>query len=266
MKKYNSIITLAKNGRGCWILDAVKGCSAASHNCGRGCYCDCYSARIACRYGYDFASPVKRCFVTKSDQLNLFGFNDNDHLKSILRQISKIDMPFLRIGDSGDPSLCWEHTLDVCKKISPSNINIVIITKHWHTIPDKLYRVLEKLPITINTSVSALDPIHLLKRRLSQFNILKKACNSVLRIVSCEFNKENKTGIFMDTLQRGLFASDKFIDTVFRPTLNNPLVLNGVIKIKKIKFINSMTWASVCNDNTFTGKCNECDDFCGIYM
>ena len=192
MKKYKEKITLNKNNRGCYIIDTVKGCRGGKMHGNKGCYGDCYAKRIADRYGFDFNTTQKRYFDKDTSQLYLFGFEDEKHKNNIINEIKNIDMPFVRIGEMGDPSEDWEHTFKVCNIISKAKKNIVIITKHWEQIPDNFLKDVEKLKLCINTSISALDNEIEIQNRLHEFYRLKKVCNSILRIVSCDFNKDNK--------------------------------------------------------------------------
>lgn len=173
-------------------------------------------------------------------------------------------MPFVRIGEMGDPSENWEHTINICKIISLAKKHIVIITKHWKSIPDNLLKYIEDYNICINTSISALDNNFEINHRLLQFNRLKKYCNSVLRIVSCDFNKNNETGYMKSKIQDELFKNDKTIDTVFRTNKDNNFVKEEIINIKKIKFLKEIVLASVFNKNTYFGYCDKCSDMCGI--
>jgi len=173
-------------------------------------------------------------------------------------------MPFVRIGEMGDPSENWEHTIKVCKTISVAEKPIVIVTKHWRTIPLILLKDFEKLNLCINTSISALDSNHEIEHRLDQFYNLKSYCSSILRIVSCDFNKENKEGRLRAKIQEELFEHTKNIDTIFRPSPNNPLVLNKIINVEKIKFLKSYITASVFNKETYFGDCEHCPEMCGL--
>ena len=58
MRNYNNIITLSKNGRGIWDFDTIKGCKTAMDNNTKGCYNDCYSFKIANRYGINFSISI----------------------------------------------------------------------------------------------------------------------------------------------------------------------------------------------------------------
>lgn len=268
MKTYKEEITLVKNNRGCYILDTVKGCPAGALNEGRGCYGDCYAKSIASRYGFDFEQVRERKFDNEKDQLYLFGLTDKTHTNKIIKEIRESDMPFVRIGEMGDPSLAWDHTIAVCKEIAQAGKPIVIITKHWKSIPEPLLKDLSALNICINTSVSALDNQKELEHRLFQFERLKPFCNSILRIVSCDFNRENADGFDRAIVQEELFniGGKSALDTVFRPSANNPFVVKNIIKTQKIKFLRATVLASVYNKKTYFGMCQTCPDMCGVNL
>lgn len=264
MKRFKGEISLIKNSRGCYILDTVKGCSIVNTQ-PRGCYDDCYAKNIADRYRLDFGRTVKREFVADSNpaQPSLFDFQDKKHLNSIIRAIKKIDMPFVRIGEMGDPSWDWKHTLDICEKIKPAGKPIVIITKHWTAIPGDLLPVLKG--VCVNTSASALDSNEDLTDRLGQYERLKPYCHSVLRIVSCAFNEENEEGRERAKVQEYLFKQKNTLDTVFRPSPTNPFILRGVIKVGKVPFLKKATvLASVHDPQTYFGHCSTCPEMCGV--
>jgi hypothetical protein len=264
MKTYKPIISLIRNSRGCYILDTIKGCSGCNQSRPLGCYDNCYAQNIASRYNFNFQETVKRCFNENNKQLYFLDFSDTQHLCETIQNIKKIEMPFVRIGEMGDPSEDWEHTIKVCSAISCANKPIVIITKHWNIIPDNLLSTIRLLNITINTSISAMDTEIEIDNRLKQYKRLKKYCNSVIRIVSCDFNKENKEGHRMSILQDKLFKNDNIIDTVFRPYKNNRMVTENVIKVKKVKFLRSNVLASMYNKNAYLGMCDTCPDMCGV--
>jgi hypothetical protein len=262
MTGFKNQITLARNSRGCYILDTVKGCSGCNKDRPRGCYGDCYAWNIASRYGRDFSRIVRRDFPQDYEQARLFEFDDARHTSDILRAISTIDMPFVRIGELGDPSEDWAHTLNVCKIIANAGKKIVIITKHWKTIPESL--LVETMGLYINTSISALDTDAEIEHRLGQYERLKPYCNSVLRVVSCDFNTENAEGAMRAEIQRRLLNIKPNIDTVFRPSKSNPLVMNGIINVKRIKFLRNTMLASMHDENTYMGVCDTCPDMCGL--
>ena len=260
--QYKDTITLIKNSRGVWDLDTSKGCSSGITHNHKGCYGDCYAASNANRYGLDFSKTILRDFESEKQRY------------SIVNQIHLIDMPFVRIGVTGDPSENWEHTLNICEKIIQCKMvlyvmyikTIVIITKHWNNLTKLQLVRLSKLSVCINTSVSAIDSPPLLKNRLKQYNKLKTYCKSVLRIVSCDFNLENETGKRLNLIQEELFHNDNVLDTVLRVSLSNELVLNEIINIKKVKFLDKLCYASVRNKNIYLGECSRCPEMCGLNL
>lgn len=258
MKRFKGEITLNRNSRGCYILDTVKGCSIVNTRPG-GCYGACYAHGIASRYGMDFGSVVVRDFVRIECQPSLFGFQDNDHVSEIVKAIRAAKMPFVRIGEMGDPSENWEHTLYVYQQIKIAGKPVVIITKHWKPIPDELLFMTTGL--TINTSISAMDTDQERALRLGQYERLKPWCKSVLRIVSCDFVDERLTRV-----QDELFRNENTIDTVFRPGPKNQFLIDGVIRAKKVKFMRNEILASVRNEGQFLGLCQDCPDMCGINL
>ena len=263
MKTYSNIITLEKNLRGVWSLDTIKGCKYGAKMNPNGCYDSCYAARMIKRSGIDFSKSVKR------------NFKSEWHLYKILRQLKNIDMPFVRIGTNGDPSEDWEHTIRVCGRITKYSFfgkligydffkPIVIVTKHWKIIPDKLLKKLKN--ICINTSISALDSDTQIKHRLKQYNRLKQYCNSVLRVNTCDFNIDNIEGEVLNKIQLELLDNDKVLDTILRFSKNHELAQAKIINLDYTKFLSSNTYASVYNKNTYFGMCDNCPDMCGINL
>jgi len=262
MREYKNIISLSKNGRGIWDLDTIKGCKSGLIENPNGCYNDCYAYKTAKRYGIDFSKSIER------------NFESDSHKHSIIKQIEKIDMPFIRIGCAGDPSENWDHTIKIIKQIRESSQlslfdisstkQIVIITRHWNILTDFQLNELLKYNICINTSVSALDNDLLINKSLKEYNRLKPYCKSVLRIVSCDFNEDNETGKRMAEIQRKLFKNELTIDTVFRPSKNNLFVKDGIINVKKMSFMKSKQLISKMNKKAFIGKCENCLDMCGL--
>lgn len=264
MKTYKEEITLNTNSRGCDIIDTVKGCPAGSLYDGKGCYADCYAKNIADRYGFDFLKVKLRRFTSNDEQLMLFSFKDQAHIGQIVRGIKASKMPFVRIGEMGDPSVAWEHTMGVCREIAAAGKPIVIITKHWKAMPEPLLKELAGLKICVNTSASALDEEDDIIYRLEQFERLKPFCNSVLRIVSCEFNTDHAEGLDRHLIQEALFKNTPHIDTVFRPSPTNPFVQKNIIKTRRVKFLRAEVLASVRNPDTYFGMCQTCPDMCGV--
>jgi hypothetical protein len=264
MKQYKNIISLSKNERGIWDLDTIKGCKSGLLENPKGCYNDCYAYKTAKRYGIDFSKSIERNFVNET------------HKKFIVKQIEKIDMPFIRIGCSGDPSENWQHTINIIKQIKEnsqlslfdisSKKQIVIITRHWNTLTNNQLKEIAKYNICINTSVSALDNEQLINHSLKEYERLKPYCKSILRIVSCDFNELNNEGKHKAEIQRKLFKNENIIDTVFRPSIKNEFVLNNIINVKKMSFMKSKAVVSKYNKKTFLGKCNNCLEMCGINL
>ena len=252
MKPYSNKISLVKNGRGVYCIDTTMGCESGLANEIGGCYNDCYAARIAKRYGHDFNTTVLR------------DFENEKHKRQILRQINNVMMPFIRIGASGDPSENWEHTINILKVISKSNIEIVIITRHWTVLTDEQLKYMSTKNICINTSVSALDKMELMKTCLQQYERIKKYCKSVLRIVSCDFNLENETGHRLAKIQADLFKNESTLDTVFRPSKKNKFITDGIINVKEEVFNGKKCLASKFNRKTYMGKCSTCKEMCGV--
>lgn len=264
MKTYKNIISLSKNERGIWDLDTIKGCESGLKENKDGCYNDCYAYKTANRYGIDFSKSIERKFINQM------------HRNIIVKQIEKIDMPFIRIGCSGDPSENWEHTINIIKQIKEnsqlslfdisSKKQIVIITRHWKILTDNQLNELLKYNICINTSVSALDNDYLIENSLIQYERLKPFCKSVLRVITCDFNEKNKIGLKKSEIQKKLLKNDNVIDTVFRPSSKNEFVINNIINVKKMAFMKSNALVSKYNKKTFLGKCKNCIEMCGLNL
>lgn len=264
VKTFKDKITLNKNGRGCYVLDTVKGCKVCGTTKPYGCYGNCYAFRIASRYKLEFTKTVDRNFEKDNEQLYLFDVSDQHHIGQIIHQIKNMDMPFYRIGEMGDPSYNWEHTIDICEKLYTNTKKTVIATKHWETIPDALLERISKLGLTINTSISALDTKQELRHRLFQYERLKKYCNSVLRVVTCDFNTTTIEGIEKDKLQIDLLSNERVIDTVFRTNKDNMYITTGLIHAEYVQFLGTKCLVSRKYKNTFIGYCKDCKEMCGI--
>jgi hypothetical protein len=262
MKQYKNIISLSKNERGIWDLDTIKGCASGLRENENGCYNDCYAYKTAKRYGIDFSKSIERNFI------------DESHRQNIVRKIEKIDMPFIRIGCSGDPSENWDHTINIIKQIRKNNQlslfdisskkQIVIITRHWKLLTDENLETISNYNICINTSISALDKYSLIENSLKQYERIKPFCKSILRVVTCDFNEKNTIGREKAEIQRMLLKHDNIIDTVFRPSSNNKFVTENIINVRKMAFMKNKTLVSKFNKKTFLGKCANCKEMCGL--
>lgn len=253
MRPYSTKISLLKNSRGLYSLDTVLGCSSGTTKDKFGCFSDCYAAKAAYRYGYDFSNHVLR------------DFNNERHLASTIKKINSLEADFIRIGTSGDPSEDWIHTFNILNKIKETNKKKVIITKHWKNIPDSLLLELSRLGVVINTSISALDEKHVLENAITQYERLKPFCKSVLRIVTCDFNDMHPLGFELAILQDKLIKiDDNYIDTVFRPSKDSKYIKNNVINVNKKRFLNSKVLVSKLNKKAYFGHCDNCKEKCGI--
>ena len=149
MRKYKDEISLSNNERGIWDLDTIKGCESGMALNKKGCYGDCYAFKTANRYKIDFSTSVERKFINEAHRLK------------IIRQIEKINMPFIRIGCSGDPSENWQHTINIISELKrqkqlslfdiSSNKKIVIITRHWNTLTDNQLKAVSYTHLTLPT-------------------------------------------------------------------------------------------------------------------
>ena len=252
VRQYSNKIALAKNQRGIYSLDTSIGCASGMANEVGGCYNDCYAAKAAKLYGYDFSKTVLRYFENEY------------HRRRVMNQINRIPLDFVRIGSSGDPSENWDHTISILKQIDKCNKQIVIITRHWTALADEHLQYLSTINVCFNTSASALDKPEVLKNCLEQYERLKPYCKSILRIVSCEFNTENETGKTLSDIQHLLFKNEDTLDTVLRVNKNNRLAKEGIIKVKQSTFLGKKALISKFNKKTYFGKCSTCHEMCGI--
>ena len=58
MREYSNKISITKNSRGIYSLDTSIGCASGMNNEDGGCYNDCYAAKSAKLYGYDFSKSI----------------------------------------------------------------------------------------------------------------------------------------------------------------------------------------------------------------
>lgn len=257
MQEYSNKISFVKNSRGCYSIDTIIGCKYGMKNNNNGCYGECYAYNIAKRYGYDFSNEKLRYF-------------DNNR-ENIIKEISNIDMPFIRIGTYGDPSSNWEHTINIVKQLSYilslfNNKVIVIITKHWKLLSIDQMKELSKYNVIFNTSISALDTKEQRQNRYEQYIELKNYFKSILRVVSCDFNIKNEYGKRLLKIQEVLFYNENIIDNILRVSKDNYYVKNDIIKIKEEKFLNGKCLISKFNKNTYFGSCENCPEMCGVNL
>lgn len=252
MRSYSNKITLLQNGRGVFSLDPSVGCTSGTKNSKHGCYNECYAAKSAKIYGYDFTKTVYR------------DFDDESHIKSIVREIYRINMPFIRMGTSGDPSENWEHTISIIRQLALINKPIVIITKHWNAMTEEQILEMSQFDIVFNSSVSALDDAEQLQSVLKSHSKISKRFKSYLRVVTADFNTVSDTGLRLSLLQEKLLREANVIDTVLRISKGNALAKGGVINAKKSKFLGGNSLISKHNKKTYMGKCGTCKELCGV--
>ncbi len=252
MRNYTNKITLTKNGRGIWTLDPIMGCKTGLEKNKKGCFSDCYAARNAIIRGFDFSKNTLRYFESEK------------HLKSIIKKINSLDFEFIRMGNSGDPSEDWNHTINVIEQLKGINKPIVIITRHWNKLTQDQLKIISQQNITINTSISAIDDD--LHNNIQQFEIIKSYCKSILRVVSFDFNLENEKGRDYNLLQDWIFNTYDVLDTVFRCSKSNPLYKEGIINIKETNFLTGKCYVSKYNPKAYFGNCINCLEKCGINM
>lgn len=251
MKLYQSEISLTRNSRGVYCLDPIKGCASGMSATPGGCYGDCYAARAAKLYGYDFSQSVRR------------SFRNSAHLSEVVRAIERCPQTFIRMGCSGDPSEDWAHTMLILRMIHGCNREVVIITRHWNPATGEQLAEMAGMNITFNTSVSALDSELVRQNSIEQHARTKAVCRSVLRVVTADFNTENETGRAMAEVQNRLLRMGPVIDTVLRVGKKHPLAVAGVINLSREVFLGKKVWASKFNKRTFMGKCSSCSEKCG---
>ncbi len=252
MRDYSPIISLTKNSRGIYSLDPSIGCNSGMSNEIGGCFGECYAAKSAKLYGYDFSKTILR------------DFKDEGHMRKIVAGINRVKLDFIRMGTSGDPSENWDHTVKIIQGIDRCNKQIVIITKHWTNLTTEQLEYFGTINVCVNTSVSAIDKPHLTDNSLAQYELLKHYCKSILRVVSADFNLNNPTGHELAKRQAELFKNENTLDTVLRVNKRNALVKDGVINVTTADFLGKKALVSKYRPNTYFGKCSTCHEMCGL--
>lgn len=256
MRQYGNWLTIDVNQKGVLDIDTVKGCTSgiAAHG-GKGCYQACYAATIAKFRGFDFSRAVVRT-VQSSAQAD-----------AIVRAVKAAPLGFFRIGTMGDPCHAWEETVSTVEWLAPYAIP-VIITKHWRRASDLQVSRLVACGAVLNTSVSALDSNAHMVRRTSEIERYRAAGGtSVARVVSCDFNTDDPIGAQMDGVQRRLFSLTPIIDNPLRAPSTHPLVVAGIIRLRKVKDLSEGRSVSISEEsNTYLGHCSGCHELCGAGM
>jgi len=254
LKCYKDELTAVINQKGVLDLDTVKGCTLGIKNNPKGCWGLCYAKKIADFRGIDFSKSVQR------------RIKNLKQIRDIAKLIMSKKVEFVRIGTMGEPCHYWEHTINVINFIYKCNKPIILITKHWIRASDEQLKKLGDMGVIINTSLSPLDTNGQIEYRLEQYNRYKKYGKSILRIISCEFNKDNKEGERLANIQSELFKNELVLDNPLRVGLSYPMVKQGIIKVKKVWDLDSQVYMSKFNDKTYVGRCSDCPEKCGITM
>lgn len=252
-RQYRDVLTVDINEKGVVDVDTVKGCTAGmTARPGTGCYGACYAAKIAKFRGIDFAHAVTRTVASAAEA------------RAIERAVAAAPQGFFRIGVMGDPCHAWEETVRtvewLCEFARP-----VIITKHWRVATDDQVARLIACGAVVNTSISALDTpaeLHHRKRQFFRFKLM--GGESVARIVSCDFDESTEAGAKMKAVQDELFRLRPTLDNPLRAPRTHPLVVSGVIRVARMKDLESERTISLANPSTYVGHCAGCPDVCGI--
>lgn len=253
LRMYRDYLTVDTNDKGVVDVDTVKGCTSgiAAHG-PRGCYQACYAASIARFRGLDFSRSVVRQVRTKAQA------------KQIERAVKASPLGFFRIGTMGDPSHAWEETVRTVEWLAPHAVP-VIVTKHWRRASASHLSRLVKCGAIINTSISALDSAkHLAHREAEIARYSEVGGVSVARVVSCDFNCNTPEGARMGAVQRRLMAMPLVIDNPLRAASTHPLVVDGVIRLRKVRDLEAIRTISLHDGSSaYVGHCSGCSDLCG---
>ncbi len=168
------------------------------------------------------------------------------------------------MGTMGEPSEDRAHTVEICKLIADCNKEIVIITRNWHLLTDGQLEYFSRSNVCINTSISALDDEETRARCLAQYKRVKPFCKSVLRVITCDFNKDNPDGARLGKIQAKLLANENTLETVLRLSKRNNLVVDGIVHVSEVKFLGKKQLASKRSKRTYIGKCDKCTEMCGV--
>lgn len=253
LRLYSDALTADINEKGVLDIDVVKGCTMgmAARPDG-GCYNACYAATIAKFRGLDFSKSVTRRIHTAAQA------------RQIEQAVKSSPDGFFRVGTMGDPCHAWKETVETIEWLAPFAAPI-IVTKHWLRATDEQFRRLIACGTVLNTSISALDkPAELRHREREMARYVKLGGHSVARVVSCEFNESNPDGAAMALVQRRLFALPHVIDNPLRVPRTHRLVVQGIIKLTVMRYLNSMRTISIAQPDTYVGNCAGCPDKCGL--
>jgi hypothetical protein len=232
-------------------VDTVKGCEHGMKAYPNGgCYGQCYAAKMARLYGFDFSVAVSRKQVDRG---------------VIERVVKHHSLDWFRTGCMGDPSHDWDWTVEVCDWLGCFKIPVVV-TKHWKPMSEDHVKALRSCGAVVNTSTSALDTEAERDYRVGQFYRMKDAgVSSVLRIVSCQFGLTCDLKA-MNKIQEGLFYHRPHIDNPLRVPTTAGCVRDGSVLTQPFKDLGARVSISIASNHSYIGGCDECPDQCGAIM
>jgi len=252
-RRYRPVLTAHTNPKGVLDVDTVKGCTAGTAKHPKGCYGDCYAAKMARVYGMDFSTSVSRRPVP--------GF-----LSGVLRVVAAHHLRWYRTGVAGDPSHDWANTVNVCELLRCTRKTPVVVTKHWRIAQDDDLRRLADVGTVFNTSTSGMDTDAEIKHRVGQLTrIAAFGMRSVCRVVTCRFGGSEWARRCREA-QKYLLSFPLVIDTPFRTTSKHPHVANGDILLSKRSDSvgGGSRSVSLWSDTPYLGTCADCPDQCGV--
>ena len=254
LQRYGSVLTVSENGKGVIDIDTVKGCTLgmAAYPDG-GCYGECYAAKTAALYGFDFAASVGR------------QFHGREHRDTLIKRLLDMSGAWYRVGTAGDPCHDWKHTIAIIQALRFAGKVAVIVTKHWLPLNDDQIERLLRLGAVVNTSVSPLDTDREIEYRVGQLTRLRAAgLRSVARVVTVQPG-DTTLGRSLSEKQAYLLSLAPVIDNPLRARSTNPLVANGDILLRRVRgAIGGGALVSRHIITTYLGKCGNCPDRCGV--
>jgi len=251
-RRYLPILTAVENEKGVLDVDTVKGCTLGmGSRPDGGCYGECYANKTATRYGIDFTVSVNRELPSHA-------------WAGVFCAVRDHYAYWYRIGVAGDPCHDWEHTIDVCERLSGTRKIPVIITKHWIPLSDIQIARLKTVHAVVNTSTSGLDSDAQTKHRVGQFERLKAAgVRSVNRVITCEFGT-SPWALASKAKQDYLLTLTPIVDNPLRASRSNPRVINGdIILSARPDSIGGGKSVSMHQPDVYLGICEGCPDQCG---
>lgn len=256
MRTFAPFISLEENAKGVLDLDVTKGCSHGTAADPRGCYGNCYAARIAAARGLAFSPVVVRRFRNKA------------HFYSTMTAVLRSRKKFVRIGTAGDPSEAWEWTAKIVGWLASTGKSIVVITKHWIEAPAAVFELLARSGVYLNTSTSPLDTEAQRAHRLAQFRRFRDlGGRSVLRVVTVEPNLKSVAGRELKRIQDGLLEEKPIIDNPLRGFSTTPAVASGAILLRRAAIHSGReVLVSLHDPNVYLGSCSKCPELCGINL